>query len=150
MRQVLNRKKDSQGSAIVEFAMILPILALLLLVTVDLGLLIREGQVLQNAAREGARFSALPSNRMALSTSPSNTKARIQQRVVDYLSQENISVGFGDVSVNQNHAVVVGGFTAVSSRITVSYNRDLVILGGALLPAGSVPLTGSATFRNLY
>ena len=45
-------------------ALVLPLLTLLLIGIINMGLVIREHQVLQNAAREGARYSTLQGNRI--------------------------------------------------------------------------------------
>ena len=56
MKPVHRRSQHQQrGTALIEMAMILPLLTLLLVGIVNMGLMIREHQVLQNAAREGAR-----------------------------------------------------------------------------------------------
>ncbi len=49
----------SQGQAIVEFALIAPILILLIMGVFDLGLAFFTNITLQNAAREGARYATL-------------------------------------------------------------------------------------------
>jgi Flp pilus assembly protein TadG len=48
--------KDRDGQALVEFAIVLPILLLLLLGMMEFGLLLYNQQVITNASREGARF----------------------------------------------------------------------------------------------
>ena len=46
---------NQKGAAIIEFAIILPILVLLLSGTIEFGLLFYNKQVITNASREGAR-----------------------------------------------------------------------------------------------
>lgn len=50
-----------RGAAIVEFALILPLLMMLVFGVVQFGLLYNRQQALHAAAREGARVAALPS-----------------------------------------------------------------------------------------
>ena len=57
----------------VELALAIPLLTILLLTLADLGLLIREHQIIQTAVREGARFSALSENRLGLAHDPART-----------------------------------------------------------------------------
>lgn len=52
-------KSKSEGQATVEFALILPFLALLLLTAVQVGLLVRTRVLLTHAAREAAREAAV-------------------------------------------------------------------------------------------
>ena len=48
--------KREDGSALVEFALILPILVLLLVGMMEFGLILYNQHVITNASREGARF----------------------------------------------------------------------------------------------
>ena len=65
MRPVHRRLQHQQrGTALIEMALVLPLLTLLLIGIINMGLVIREHQVLQNAAREGARYSTLQANRI--------------------------------------------------------------------------------------
>ena len=134
---------------LVELAIVLPLLALLLLAVIDLGIVIREHQILQNAAREGARFSSLPKNWIS-PINPGASEALIKQRVVDYLAQENITVNAADITIDQLYPIPVGGLTLRGSRITVTYNRPLLFAGAPLLPFAQVTLAGQSVFRNLY
>jgi Flp pilus assembly protein TadG len=136
-------KSAERGAVLVELAIILPFLVTLFLTVVDLGIILREFQILQNAAREGARFSALPQNSVS-PTNPTATVDAIQQRVVDYLAQENITVSKSSVTVNQQYPITIGALTVQGSQITVTYQRSL------LLPARLITLTGQSVFRNLY
>ena len=140
---------DQQGAVLVEMALILPILLFFFVGIVDYGLILREYQILQNAAREGARISILKSFQKAQSTNPTTTENAIKQRVVDYLAQEQISVALADVSVNQLATVDVGGgISAGASQITVTYTRPLLIGNG--WPFGPVALKGEAIYANFY
>ena len=152
-----------------EVALLLPLLSILLLGTIDLGLVIREHQLLQNAAREGARFSALPKNKIDPVTNPPATPEAIRDRVINYLAQENITISAvactqpnppskvwtcGDITISQEHQIstTVGGttFTDFGSAVTVTYTRAFLIPGGPYLPFNNVTLTGTAVFPNLY
>jgi Flp pilus assembly protein TadG len=148
MKQAHNR--NERGAALVEMAMVLPLLVIVFLVTIDLGIVIREQQILQNAAREGARFSALPKNWINPVVNPGASENAIKQRVIDYLALENITVAPGSISVDQQHAITIGAVTVWASEITVTYSRSLLFAGGPLLPFANVTLTGQSVFRNLY
>jgi Flp pilus assembly protein TadG len=87
--------RNQRGAALVEMVMILPVLTILFLGIVQFGLVLREHQVVQNAAREGARLSMLPNysrkgwNTSSGSACPLSTIANV---VAQYLSTEGISV----------------------------------------------------------
>ncbi len=132
----------------VEFALMLPLLVLILLVIVNLGWLLRECQIIENAAREGARFSAIDLNLVG-PNNPGATIARIQQVVITYCAQENITVQASDIAVNQTYPIHVGTLTVYGSEVTVSYQRQFLIPGTGLIPGGQMRLVGQAIFRNL-
>ena len=138
-----------RGAVIVEMAMVLPFLVILLLGILDMGLLLREHELVQNAAREGARLSILPQNLVG-PCNPTARKLTIQQRVVDYMAQSNITITTSQVTVDQAVPITVGSITEYGSRVTVSYTRSLLVPAAGYLPFGSVTLTGTAVFRNLY
>ena len=152
MRQPRNwERKDQRGAVLVEMALVLPILLFLFVGVVDYGLILREYQILQNAAREGARLSILPAYCIDTAGSQQNAvRDAIKQRVVDYLANENITILASDVAVDQNVTISGGGggsLPTIGSKITVTYNRSVLIGNG--WPFGSIALRGEAEFRNL-
>ncbi|HSF17900.1 MAG TPA: TadE family protein [Vicinamibacteria bacterium] len=149
MKRVLRKSRESRGAVLIEMAIMLPFMTLLFLGVVDMGLVIWEHQIVQNAARAGARFSALPRNWINPSN-PGVTVDDIRQRVVDYLLEEGISVNMGDISVTQNYPINVGALTLSGSEVSVTYTRPLLLSGGGLIPFAQVTLHGRSVFRNLY
>ena len=59
MTFIRDRKSREEGVAAVEFALILPVLALLLFGVIEFGRVWSQYQVFQGAAREGARCAAV-------------------------------------------------------------------------------------------
>ena len=148
MKQAPRGKSPAErGAAMVELAMVLPLLSLMFAGIVDFGLILREHQILQNAAREGARFSAASANSLATSNNPTATLAAIRNRVVAYLQQESITISAADVDVDQQHAITVGTLTVNASEVSVTYSRSPLI-GGSLF--GPFTLRARAVFRNFY
>ncbi len=143
-------RENERGAVLVEMALVVPILLVLFVGTVDYGLVLREYQVLQNAAKEGARLSIMPDYCIATAEAANQGPIldAIRQRVVDYLGHEGITIALTDVTVDQNFSIDLGGglFTK-GSRITVSYTRSLLIGNG--WPFGPIALRGEATFQNL-
>lgn len=134
-----------------ELAILLPLFGILLLGILEVGGMARDYQVIENAAREGARFSALPANRMA-APSPGIVETRIKDRIIAYLANERITtVTTGGIVVNQTYEITVGGTKIMCSEITVSYARPVMFPGIAQwMPLGSTTLRGRAVFRNFY
>jgi len=78
--------KSEHGAAAVEFALVLPVLALLLFGVIEFGLLMFNKAVLTNAAREGARFGIV-------SATPRKTDSEIEDVVKNYASNNLITFG---------------------------------------------------------
>ena len=55
----MNRKGKSRGQALTEFALVLPIFAILLFGIIDLGRYVYTANALANGAREGARSASV-------------------------------------------------------------------------------------------
>ena len=56
MNSMTRRLKSQRGAELIEFALIFPLLLLVLLGIVDFGFLFQRYEVLTNATREGARW----------------------------------------------------------------------------------------------
>ena len=143
---------EQRGAVLLEFAVVLPILLIFFVGVVDFGLILREYQVLQNAAREGARLSMMDQYRIAGGSTPARRNAirdTIRQRVVDYLAEEQITIALAAVTVDQTGKIDVGGGKfASASQIDVSYTRSMLIGNG--WPFGAMTLRGQAIVRNFY
>jgi Flp pilus assembly protein TadG len=146
------KKGLQRGVAAVELAIVLPLFGLLILGIIEIGGLARDHQVLQNAAREGARFSAMPANRKSLVSASEATAVdtRIKNRIIAYLANERITVLAADITVNQGYAMAIGTTNMTGSEVTVSYNRPVLFPGiNSWIPL-SATVRGKAVFRNFY
>ncbi len=76
--------KQEKGNSIVEFALLAPILLLLLFGLVDFGRVFDAWVVTTNAAREGARYAASYASQDYLTTAQVQQLAR--QKALDYLN----------------------------------------------------------------
>jgi Flp pilus assembly protein TadG len=147
MRRTKHPGTGEAGTALIELALLTPILLWFSLGALDLGKMFRASQLLQNAAREGARLAILPQNQG--NTAPSLA------RINSYLTVENSS-GCGSnpiATVNQELPILMpSGVTATASQVTVQCPFNVMFLHG--LSAGVFPktvnLAGQATFRNFY
>ena len=72
----LTRGRSEDGAQLVEFALVLPLLLLVVLGIAEFGFMFQRYEVVTNAAREGARLAVLPGY----------TDADVQARVAAYLS----------------------------------------------------------------
>jgi Flp pilus assembly protein TadG len=81
--------QEEHGATIVEFAIVLPLLLLLIFGSIEFGIMIYNKQVITNASREGARFAIVqPSN------PPLHTTAAVQNVVATYCTS-NPLISFG-------------------------------------------------------
>ena len=141
-----------QGVAAVELAMVLPLFCIFLLGIFEIGGIARDHQVLQNAAREGARFASLSTNRIE-GLDPADVAAvqtTIKNRVISYLSSEKITVTAGDISLDQAYPITVGGLTIRGSKVVITYTRPLLFSGITKWVTPGTSVKGQAIFRNLY
>lgn len=157
MRRASSCSQDSKktqqrekGVAAVELAIILPLFGILLLGIIEVGQLARDHQVLQNGAREGARFSSLPSNRMAGTADPAAVETIIKNRIIAYLARERITVAAGNITVNQGYTMPLAGINVPASEITIVYNRPVLFPGIANWFTLTTTVQGRAVFRNFY
>jgi Flp pilus assembly protein TadG len=86
MRVIRNRTSRDEGVAAVEFALILPVLALILFGVLEFGRVWSQYQVYQGAAREGARCAAVAS------TSDCVVQTEIDQAAAPYDPSPNATV----------------------------------------------------------
>jgi len=120
---ILKRSKPGErGAAAVEFALILPILLLLVLGLVEFSRVFNVQISLSNAAREGARVMAIK-NDSGLARSAATAAA----------PSVNPSVAAGDITVNT--------CTATITTVTMTINYDVDLLTGFF--GETLPLTGT-------
>jgi Flp pilus assembly protein TadG len=155
MRRTRSRNRE-RGTQLVEFALVLPFLLFMgMFVTEGAGFL-RTHQVLNNAAREGARLSNLPENKCAdpaCSTNPTIQNAVLYYLCANAVSNQNCSGPTVTVTINQALPVPdASGVIMNTSVVTVSRPYGLPLMSS--VPGFGVPtsitLTVVAKFRNFY
>lgn len=126
---------NERGQALVEFALVLPILLIMLLGIVDFARAWNVYQVLTDAGREGAR-EAVVANGL--------NDADIQTIVIAAAGRAGIGLQTSDVTVAQ------GAARGDPTTVTVSYTHPLRFVGWALGLFGSdgtIPMTVVSTMR---
>ena len=137
--------RDERGAELIEFALVLPLVLILLMGIFDFGLAFQRYEVITNAAREGARLASLAAN---------YSDADIQARVDAYCDAANLpNGGCPGATVNRNVAINVGtGTPQMGISVTVTYTHNFGFLGPILgLINGSlssVNLTAVSTMRS--
>jgi hypothetical protein len=130
-RRGVGPRFDQRGQALVEFALVLPLLIIILFATVDFGVGLTRWIAITNAAREGARLGAVGA-----------AEGDIRQKTIDtsdgLLGDTDIEVGFSDADGS-------GGIDSGDSVVVdVSYDYDLITPLGRFLTITFDSLTLSA------
>lgn len=133
-------RSSRQGQTLVEFALLLPLFLLIVVVIFDLGRAVYYYSAISNAAREGARFGIInpPSN-------PTNV-TNIKNTAVNYafgipLTNSDVVAGFGPDET-------VGGFTFKTVQVAITYSfAPATPLVSILLPGGQIILRSRAVMR---
>ena len=128
--------RNEEGAAVVEFALVMPILALIIFGIIDFGRAFYTVNNIISAVREGARYGAILSTPMSV-TGQREIRDRVrsvsQPFGGDSLRDENIEIEFPN-----------GEFIRV--RVENYPFRPLTPIAGAL-GVGTWPITRQATFR---
>jgi Flp pilus assembly protein TadG len=130
-----NRRRfgGESGAEMVEFALITPLLLMIIAGITDFGFLFQSFEVTTNAAREGARVAVLPGYDV-------NNYAAPKARVADYIASARL-LGAHTTNIVSQTFDMGGGFQADGVQVTVTYTQPMWILG---------PIVGliNQTFRN--
>jgi Flp pilus assembly protein TadG len=134
----MKRRLSSQrGTALLETALVLPLVLLVATSIFEFGRAYQTWQVLTNASREAARIAVLPGT----------TDTDIQNRVQQYLNAGQL-VGTASVAVDRTRTISIGLGTAGSTRITVSYPFNFMVLNPvAKLVVGNSTLGAAFTMN---
>ena len=133
-------RSGEKGQALVEFAIIIPILLAVLLGIVEFARAWQIQQVVTNAAREGARVGVINTNGLA----------EVDAAIQVYLQSANMDMSQADWTTG----TVLSSVSGDPDTVTVSYNYTyrlfgpvINLLGGGGTP-GSVTLSSTAIMRN--
>ncbi len=137
----LGGRGGNRGQALVEFAIIIPILLAVLLGIVEFARAWQIQQVVTNAAREGARMAVI-------STA---TDADVSAAITTYCQSANLDMAQVTMSYTPNASTSSGD----PDTVTVSYNYTyrlfgpvMDLLGGGGATPGSVTLSSTSIMRN--
>jgi Flp pilus assembly protein TadG len=110
-----------EGAQLVEFALVLPMLLLVVLGIAEFGFIFQRYEVLTNAAREGARIAVLPGY----------SNADVQARVANYVTAGRVpTTGTNPVVAVTTVAIPTtpGGPVLSGKRVTVTYTHSYMFL----------------------
>ena len=131
-----------KGAELIEFALVFPLLLLVVLGIMDFGLLFQRSETVTNAAREGARIAVLPGY----------AQADVQARVTQYLAASGLT-SVPAVTYSAPQALTVGGACVTITGVTVGYPHQYLFIGkiiGLFGGSGFTTTTLTATSRMRY
>jgi TadE-like protein len=155
-RQTTQRRRGRKGQALVEFALILPIFAMMVFGVIEFGRAFYTVHMLSNAAREGARTASLPDKTVT------EVMARIQESVAiarldtSRMGTPTITIipasalPSDDGSLPLPDAPIALADAAPGDRCSVTVPYAFEVLTGTIIPgfSGVVMLNGRCTFRH--
>jgi Flp pilus assembly protein TadG len=102
LRQLLRRGHGKEGASAVEFAIILPVLALLILGGMDLGNMFYVDYIITNASREGARYASIYTGNSPPTSAQVSSYVKTTLNYSSYnLNSFNVSAQYTGTSPNE-------------------------------------------------
>ncbi len=138
------RWKSRAGAELVEFAVVLPILMLLVFGIVDFSLALYDKAVVTNAAREGARAGIVFRTNPATGAVNRLTAAEIQAVATSYCGSYLVTFGSGTVSVSVTGA---GGASGSPVSVTVTYPYNFAVISNFVPGLSDPTLTSTSVMR---
>ncbi|WP_233880496.1 TadE/TadG family type IV pilus assembly protein [Paraburkholderia flagellata] len=133
-------RRTQRGVAAVEFALVLPVLLILLFGIIEMGLFLYDKAVITNASREGARAGVVLKN-------PKLTPNDIQTVVSSYTSSYLLTFGQQNTPVVQAYGT--GGNFGTPLTVIVTYQYNGLGLGKLVDPiAGAITLSATTVMNN--
>lgn len=128
-----------RGQSLIEFALILPILLIIVVILADMGRAIAAHVALSNAAREGARYAAMHPEDIA----------GIRNRVI--LEYNNTSLSVTGMELLAENIVISfpEGAQTPGSLVRVSARCRFPLFFGSFYPAGIVDEAGTMLLQGM-
>jgi Flp pilus assembly protein TadG len=113
--------RDERGGAMVEFALILPVLMIILLGILEGGLLLFNQHIITNASREGARYGIV-------ARTPRRTVEEITAVVDAYCADHLVTFGEGTPATAVTPDPTSGSLFGQDLAVQVSFTYDFLVL----------------------
>jgi Flp pilus assembly protein TadG len=114
-------RRREEGAALVEFAVVLPILVLLLVGFMEFGLLLYNQHVITNASREGARYGIV-------SRVTRRTPEEITAVVENYCANHMVTFGSDSPATTTDPVDTSGALFGEDLSVTVTFHYDFLVL----------------------
>jgi len=132
--------RRQQGTAMLEFVIVLPLLLLLVFGIMEFSILFSRLQTVSNAAREGARDAIV----FRATCNDSTVVSEVRSTVKNYATSGGITLDDADITVTDP---CPGSGNDTTVQVVSTYTFQVV---GGFLPglATSIDVTGTSVMRN--
>lgn len=147
--KIKSEKLSQSGAVAMEFALVLPVLLLILFGIIEFSILFYNKAVITNASREGARYGITFITDPGALQGTHPTQAQIIARVDDYLrtaSGNTMLITFGTENIG-TVAAGAAGASGTDLTVTVTYDYDFLILPNFADIAVGLILTAETVMR---
>jgi len=135
MMSLHKKLRSESGASAVEFALLLPILMMILFGIIEFGMALYRQAILTNASREGARLGIVQSI-------PAIGTGQINVAIDNYLT----AAGIPAANVTRN--IVAGGITGSPVQVTLTLPYTYSVLPGLTSIAPTINLTAQTVMRH--
>ncbi len=119
-----------RGNSLAEFALIIPVLLLIVIAIIDFGRAIYAYSVVANCAREGARYGVISGHE--------------DPGIIARVNEAAVGLDKSQLSINITR-------TATTVKVEVGYNFELIVpMIAQVIGRSSLPLASSATMYTGY
>jgi Flp pilus assembly protein TadG len=149
MRRIIRRVRgirSERGAALVEFALVVPILMMMMCATIDFGLTVYTLNNLTAAVREGGRYAAVIDKPTWTANSGAAAKALVSDRVYNYI----VGMNNGLTAAQTKALISVSSPDPTTQLITVqitAYPYKPVTPLSTMLGLKTIYLNRTAIFR---
>jgi Flp pilus assembly protein TadG len=141
MKKMIKRLRCQKGVAAIEFAIVLPLLMMIVFGIIEFGLLMYDKQVITNASREGARIGI---------SDAVVSDAEIEAVVANYVANNLITFGSPTSPVTTiEPADRTGMVFGEDVTVTVTYDYDFLILPGFVASLTGVQTLATTTVMKM-
>jgi Flp pilus assembly protein TadG len=113
-------RHNQKGVALIEFAIVLPLLLLLVFGAIEFGLLLYNKQVITNASREGARAGITP-----IDAAGNVNQALIKKTVKDYCNKKDNTDTWKIINLNSPFYIAIADANVPDALLDA--NKDLTV-----------------------
>ncbi len=143
MKKMIKRLRCQKGVAAIEFAIVLPLLMMIIFGIIEFGLLMYDKQVITNASREGARIGI---------SDGVVSDAEIKDVVANYVANNLITFGSSispDTTIDPDEATRSVMDFGADVTVTVTYDYDFLMLPNFVADFAGVQTLATTTVMKM-